>query len=114
MGRFRDAWRTLVQSRRDPYLRRSDIPDLLLQLAEQEEALASLYDKLNTVLSRWRKREQRERQQEPQEPPQLSLLQPTGRKALLRRRAAQLRGLPQLRDYKNGGQQPPQEDQEES
>lgn len=84
MGRIRDAWHALTQRERDPYLRWSDIPRIQVQLAEQEEALASLFDKLNTVMARWRKREQRERETE-QVPPDLA------GKAGLRRRAAQLR-----------------------
>lgn len=84
MGRIRDAWVALTQPRRDPYVRWSEIPRVKLILAEQEEALASLYDKLNTAMARWRKREQRERQTE-QVPPELA------GKAGLRRRAAQLR-----------------------
>ena len=62
-----------------------------ITLAEQEEALSSLFDKLNTVLARWRKREQRaERKADQQESPAVS-----SRKAGLYRRAAELRGLPQ-------------------
>lgn len=42
----------------------SQIDRVRLTLADQEEALASLFDKLNTVMARWRKREQREREAE--------------------------------------------------
>ena len=59
-------------------------------LAEQEEALAGLFDRLNMILARWRKREQRERDSSPDRIPAA----PADRKAALRRRAADLRGLP--------------------
>lgn len=85
MGRIRDAWLALTQSKRDPYVRWSEIPRIKLILAEQDEALASLYDKLNTAMARWRKREQRERAATEQAPPAASS------KAALRRRAASSR-----------------------
>jgi hypothetical protein len=85
MGRIRDALTALFSSKRDPYVRWSEIPRIKLILAEQDEALASLYDKLNTAMARWRKREQRERAATEQAPPAGSS------KAALRHRAAQLR-----------------------
>lgn len=67
-----------------------EVERVKITLAEQEEALGSLFDKLNTVLARWRKREERERQSQPDVRSATS----SNRKAALRRRAAELRGLP--------------------
>ena len=55
-----------------------------LTLAEQEEALSSLFDKLNTVLARWRKREQREKKRQDDDGP----ASPAEYKLELYRRAA--------------------------
>ena len=71
-------------------VRWSQVERVKITLAEQEEALSSLFDKLNTVLARWRKREQRAQDREPSS----SRQGPTGRKLELYRKAADLRGLP--------------------
>ena len=72
-------------------VRWSQIERVKITLAEQEEALSSLFDKLNTVLARWRKREQRAEQRQQESP----AAGPNTRKRELYRRAAELRGLPQ-------------------
>ena len=94
MGRFSDAWRTLVGPGRDPYVRRSEINDLLLEVAEAEAALAGLYDKYRTMAARFRKREQRAAAKLEEEGPTEQLPLSIGdRKRELRKRAAAIRGL---------------------
>ncbi len=77
-----------------PFVRRSEVGGLILQVAEAEQALASLYEKYNTMAARFRKREQRAAERAAHEPAQLELVpQGSDRKAHLRHRAAMLRGL---------------------